>query len=152
MHCHYGRFSRLLTHIPLKLPWIFPGAPLIFNGALGNIQSNLERYADIHLTLSAHVLSPDGLQNTSAMEAVTCMSWGSRLYRTFDGMQFVFLGRCMYYIYHHGTRNIAVDMEECPECDNCKKVSGMLSGETTAIAGAAILAPSQYRWVSARKT
>ena len=27
--------------IPLKLPWIFPGAALIFNGAPGNIQGNL---------------------------------------------------------------------------------------------------------------
>ena len=27
--------------LPVKLPWIFPGAPLIFNGAPGNIQGNL---------------------------------------------------------------------------------------------------------------
>ena len=27
-------------YIPVKLPWIFPGAPLSFNGASGNIQSN----------------------------------------------------------------------------------------------------------------
>ena len=27
--------------IPVKLPWIFPGAPLNFNGAPGNIQGNL---------------------------------------------------------------------------------------------------------------
>ena len=26
--------------IPVKLPWIFPGAPLNFNGAHGNIQGN----------------------------------------------------------------------------------------------------------------
>ena len=26
---------------PVKLPWIFPGAPLNFNGAPGNIQGNL---------------------------------------------------------------------------------------------------------------
>ena len=29
------------SHIPVKLPWLFPGAPLIFNGAPGNIQGNL---------------------------------------------------------------------------------------------------------------
>ena len=28
----------------VKLPWIFPGAPLTFNGAPRNIQGNLERY------------------------------------------------------------------------------------------------------------
>ena len=27
--------------MPAKLPWIFPGAPLHFNGAPGNIQGNL---------------------------------------------------------------------------------------------------------------
>ena len=27
--------------IPVKLPWIFPGAPLKINGAPGNIQGNL---------------------------------------------------------------------------------------------------------------
>ena len=32
------------THIPLKLPWIFPGAPLNFNGAPGNIQGNPDRH------------------------------------------------------------------------------------------------------------
>ena len=32
-----------VTHcgIPVKLPWIFPGASLTFNGAPGNIQGNL---------------------------------------------------------------------------------------------------------------
>ena len=34
----------LACHIPVKLPWIFPGAPLIFNGAPGNIHGNLDRY------------------------------------------------------------------------------------------------------------
>ena len=37
---HWGQW-RL---IPVKLPWIFPGAPLNFNGAPGNIQGNLDRY------------------------------------------------------------------------------------------------------------
>ena len=32
-------------HRPVKLPWIFPRAPLTFRGALGNIQGNLDRYA-----------------------------------------------------------------------------------------------------------
>ena len=30
--------------IPVKLPWIFPGAPLIFNGAPRNIQGKFDRY------------------------------------------------------------------------------------------------------------
>ena len=28
----------------IKLPWIFPGAPLTFNGAPENIQGNFDRY------------------------------------------------------------------------------------------------------------
>ena len=31
-----------------RIPWIFPGAPLIFNGAPGNIQGNLDRYGYLH--------------------------------------------------------------------------------------------------------
>ena len=30
-----------------ELPWIFPGAPLIFNGAPGSIQGNLDRYGSL---------------------------------------------------------------------------------------------------------
>ena len=30
-----------MRYIPVTLPWIFPGAPFIFNGAPGNIQGNL---------------------------------------------------------------------------------------------------------------
>ena len=35
------------AHIPVKLPGILPGAPLIFNGAPGNIQGNFTVYIDI---------------------------------------------------------------------------------------------------------
>ena len=48
---HYFSFKSYMYHvtwfrlwandIPVKLPLIFPGAPLIFNGAPGNIQGNL---------------------------------------------------------------------------------------------------------------
>ena len=31
----------IMKGIPVKLPWIFPGAPLKINGAPGNIQGNL---------------------------------------------------------------------------------------------------------------
>ena len=35
----------------VKLPWIFPGAPLKFNGAPGNIQGNIYRYASAQNSL-----------------------------------------------------------------------------------------------------
>ena len=38
----------------VKLPWIFPGAPLTFNGAPGNIQDNLDRYASDIVYSSQH--------------------------------------------------------------------------------------------------
>ena len=45
---------RRVVHIPVKLPWIFPGAPLIFNGAAGNIQGNLTgMYSWLYL---AHII------------------------------------------------------------------------------------------------
>ena len=45
-HRHYLRDSKWRRRsfdisIPVKLPWIFPGAPLKFNGAPGKIQGNL---------------------------------------------------------------------------------------------------------------
>ena len=33
----------------VKLPWIFLGAPLTFNGAPGNIQGSLAKYCSLHL-------------------------------------------------------------------------------------------------------
>ena len=41
--------------IPIKLPWIFPGAPLIFNGAPGNIQGKLTGMSRINwISLFCH--------------------------------------------------------------------------------------------------
>ena len=37
----------IAINIPVKLPWIFPGAPLKFNGATENIKGNLDRYRQI---------------------------------------------------------------------------------------------------------
>ena len=38
-------------NIPVKLPWIFPGAPLKINGASGNIQGNLTSIRSAHTTI-----------------------------------------------------------------------------------------------------
>ena len=35
------------VRVPVKLRWIFPGASLIFNGAPGNIQDNLDRSGSV---------------------------------------------------------------------------------------------------------
>ena len=39
--CRSWKRRRQVGCIPVKLPWIFRGAPLKFNGAPGNIQGNL---------------------------------------------------------------------------------------------------------------
>ena len=53
----------------VKLPWIFPGAPLTFNGAPGNIQGNLGKYvgvSSIHSLSSAKVFVVRAVQQHSA--------------------------------------------------------------------------------------
>ena len=49
--CHVANSHKRASHtriltclIPVKLPWIFPGAPLNFNWAPRNIQGNLDGY------------------------------------------------------------------------------------------------------------
>ena len=52
----------------VKLSWIFPGAPLTFNGAPGNIQGNLGRYvgvSSIHSLCSAKVFVVRAVQQHS---------------------------------------------------------------------------------------
>ena len=57
--------------IPVKLPWIFPGAPLIFSGASGNIQGNVDKYLqhDMILKIALHWIKP-GLYSMRAYTRV----------------------------------------------------------------------------------
>ena len=41
-----GNTDEYVPNIPVKLPWIFPGAPI--NGAPENIQDNLDRYTQMN--------------------------------------------------------------------------------------------------------
>ena len=47
--------SGKVSFIPVKLPWIFPGAPLTFNEAPGNVQGNLTGMKSVE---EAHSLRP----------------------------------------------------------------------------------------------
>ena len=51
------------NHTPIKLPWAFPEAPLIFNGASGNIQGNLDITKD----------------NTTMFHGIYCISHIARI-------------------------------------------------------------------------
>ena len=42
--CTVESLQATIIFIPVKSPWIFPGAPLKVNGPPGNIQGNLDRY------------------------------------------------------------------------------------------------------------
>ena len=44
-------FNSNPEYIPVKLPWIFPGAPLNFNGDPGNIQGNLDRHVTVNISM-----------------------------------------------------------------------------------------------------
>ena len=58
--------SCLSLSLPVKLPWIFPGAPLKFNGAPGNIQCNWTgMYCD---------LSPDAVKQLPESVMISCQS------------------------------------------------------------------------------
>ena len=52
--------------IPVKLPWIYPGAPLNFNGAPGNIQGNLTGMVPPQIQLNYHQASDDKGKQTSS--------------------------------------------------------------------------------------
>ena len=47
------------TYIPVKLPWIFPGAPLKINRVPGNIQGHLTGMVYHRLCVSLHLMSPE---------------------------------------------------------------------------------------------
>ena len=53
---------------------------------------------------------------------LTCMGYGTDLYRTFDGMNYAFAGECSYIAYNHGSRTFSVNMENCDDCESCVKV------------------------------
>ena len=55
----------------VKLPWIFPGAPLTFNGAPGNIQGNLDRYGFEYLVYM-FVKWFVGWMNSGSLTASSC--------------------------------------------------------------------------------
>ena len=65
----------------------------------------------------------DDINTENQADFSTCSGYGPNGYRTFDGMHYMFQGRCMYTIYHQSPRSVGVDMANCEECEFCVKVS-----------------------------
>ena len=53
------------------------------------------------------------VENSGHLGYYTCMSYGPFYYRTFDGLEYVFGGRCSYTLFMDGIRSVELTMEEC---------------------------------------
>jgi len=52
-----------------------------------------------------------------------CWGVGPNYWRTFDGLEFLFSGRCVYTLFSNGICTITVDMTRCSSFANCRKVT-----------------------------
>ena len=50
------------------------------------------------------------------------MGTGPDFYRTFDGLEFYFAGRCQYTVYADTIRSVVVKMVGCKRFTTCRKV------------------------------
>jgi len=60
--------------------------------------------------------------NTDQASVHTCMSYGPNYYRTLDGLEFMFAGRCTYTAYQDTFRSVVVTMKDCERYQTCGKV------------------------------
>jgi len=56
-----------------------------------------------------------------------CWGVGPNYWRTFDGLEFLFSGRCVYTLFNDGLCTVTVDMSGCSSFSNCRKVSELHS-------------------------
>ena len=86
-----------------ELPWIFPGAPLIFNGAPRNIQGNIESYGGLNLVnfVPADPQTPNGTGLSAGSELtparvvfslVINVSWWRHQMETFSALLAICVG------------------------------------------------------------
>ena len=62
------------------------------------------------------------VQNDDSLTFRTCMSHGPNFYRTFDGLAYLYGGRCTYTAFNDGTRSLSVQMVDCHRYSTCSKV------------------------------
>ena len=60
--------------------------------------------------------------NDAGLNFRTCYSYGPNYYRTFDGLEYLFPGRCKYTAFSDGARSVMVTMVDCNKYSTCRKV------------------------------
>lgn len=88
---------------------------------------------------------PSVIPRDARLPMRTCVSYGPNYYRTFDGLEFLFPGRCSYLLYSDGTHEIHVIMNNCHWYSTCKKelMMWLVSGQRVHVAGEEIIVDSQ---------
>ena len=76
----------------------------------------------MHPKLLITLLSFSVVQNPGHLNYFTCMSYGPYYYRTFDGLEFLFGGRCRYTAFTDGSRTVEIGMKNCGSYSSCQKV------------------------------
>ena len=62
------------------------------------------------------------VHNNGNLKYFTCMSYGPYYYRTFDGLEYLFGGRCEYTAFTDGIRSVEIGTTECNNYTSCIKV------------------------------
>lgn len=62
------------------------------------------------------------IKNVGNLPFRTCMGTGPNYYRTFDGLQFIFPGRCSYVLFNDGIRSVTLQTINCQLVTQCRKV------------------------------
>ena len=68
-------------------------------------------------------LSIPVVANDAGLNFRTCYSYGPNYYRTFDGLEYLFPGRCKYTAFSDGSRSVMVTMVNCNKYSTCRKVN-----------------------------
>ena len=62
------------------------------------------------------------IEHTAGLDFRTCYSYGPNYYRTLDGLQYLFPGRCSYIAYEDDEIAIVVALINCNKFSTCRKV------------------------------
>ena len=62
------------------------------------------------------------VENPGNLNYFTCMSYGPYYYRTFDGLEYLFGGRCKYTAFTDGSRSVEIGLNNCMNYGTCTKV------------------------------
>ena len=62
------------------------------------------------------------IEHTADLDFRTCYSYGPNYYRTLDGLQYLFAGRCSYIAYQDNEKTVTVTLDNCHRYTTCRKV------------------------------